>query len=129
MLVRKNVTLKGIWEFAGHHFWWLISYMVLIVVLYRYVGWQWVSIPWLPVSLIGTAVAFYVGFKNNQAYDRIWEARRIWGSIVNSSRSWGAMVNAYVRSDELMQRNYILFEPNSSTDISPGYIPYVNNYW
>ena len=51
--------------------------------------------PWLPVSVIGTAVAFYVGFKNNSAYDRLWEARKIWGAIVNSSRMWGATISAF----------------------------------
>lgn len=99
MLVRKNITLKGIFEFAGHHFWWLITYMFIVALLYR-LGWQWISIPWLPVSLIGTAVAFYVGFKNNQSYDRVWEARKIWGAIVNSSRSWAVMLNAYVRKPD-----------------------------
>ena len=54
------------------------------------------TIPWLPVSVIGTAVAFYVGFKNNQSYDRLWEARKIWGGIVNDSRAWGMMVDGYV---------------------------------
>jgi putative membrane protein len=54
------------------------------------------SIPWLPLSVIGTAVAFYVGFKNNQAYDRLWEGRKIWGAIVNISRAWGAMITSYV---------------------------------
>ena len=54
------------------------------------------SIPWLPISVIGTAVAFYVGFKNNQSYDRMWEARKIWGGIVNDSRTWGMMVDGYV---------------------------------
>jgi len=55
-----------------------------------------ISIPWLPVSVIGTAVAFYVGFKNNQSYDRMWEARKIWGGIVNDSRTWGMMVDGFV---------------------------------
>jgi len=54
------------------------------------------SIPWLPTSVIGTAVAFDVGFKNNQAYDRLWEARKIWGGIVNDSRTWGMMVDGFV---------------------------------
>lgn len=101
MLVNKNITLKGILEFAGHHFWWLIAYMLIVSVLYQVVDWHWISIPWLPVSLIGTAVAFYVGFKNNQSYDRVWEARKIWGAIVNSSRSWGAMVDAFITNKEL----------------------------
>ena len=103
MLVRKTISLKGILEFAGHHFWWLISYMSIISVLYQELGWHWISIPWLPVSLVGTALAFYIGFKNNQAYDRIWEARKIWGAIVNSSRSWGTMVNSFVRNTDITQ--------------------------
>lgn len=57
-------------------------------------------IPWVPVALIGTAEAFLVGFKNNQAYDRLWEARKIWGGIVNSSRSFGSMVYAFDTKNE-----------------------------
>lgn len=45
------------------------------------------SLPWQPISVIGIAVAFYLGFKNNSSYDRAWEARKIWGAIVNDSRS------------------------------------------
>jgi putative membrane protein len=37
---------------------------------------------------MGTAIAFFIGFNNNQAYDRWWEARIIWGGLVNDSRSW-----------------------------------------
>jgi putative membrane protein len=55
------------------------------------------SIPWQPISVMGIAVAFYLGFKNNSSYDRTWEARKIWGSIVNNSRSFGAGVNAFVQ--------------------------------
>jgi putative membrane protein len=103
MIVRKNITLVGIMRFAGHHLWWLITYMVLVSVLYKVVGCCWIAIPWLPVSLVGTAVAFYIGFKNNQSYDRVWEARKIWGAIVNSSRSWGVMVNSFVRNSDNTQ--------------------------
>src|SRR6187549_1514719 len=69
---------------------------LLAISTYRYLGWHWVAIPWLPVSLIGTAVAFYVGFKNNQSYDRNWEARKVWGGIVNLSRAFSASVRAFV---------------------------------
>ncbi|HTN45730.1 MAG TPA: bestrophin family ion channel [Flavipsychrobacter sp.] len=103
MIVRKTISLRGILQFAGHHLWWLFSYMLIIALFYKVAGWHWVSIPWLPVSLVGTALAFYIGFKNNQSYDRVWEARKIWGSIVNSSRSWGVMVNSFVRNREPLQ--------------------------
>ena len=46
--------------------------------------------------MIGTAVAFFVGFKNNQAYDRMWEARKIWGGLVNDSRTWGMQIDGYI---------------------------------
>ena len=45
------------------------------------------SIPAIIPTVLGTAIAFFVGFNNNQAYDRWWEARKIWGALVNDSRS------------------------------------------
>jgi ion channel-forming bestrophin family protein len=70
----------------------------MAIIVYEYLGWKWVAIPWLPVSLVGTATAFFVGFKNNQSYDRSWEARKIWGSITNHSRSFSAAVRAFTGS-------------------------------
>lgn len=80
---------------SAHHIAWLLLLTIGITALYE-VGHIAFHIPWLPVSVIGTAVAFYVGFKNNQAYDRMWEARKIWGGIVNASRTWGMMVDGFV---------------------------------
>jgi putative membrane protein len=79
-------------------------YSSVIVSLYLFLDLFWLKIPWGPLTLIGTAVAFYLGFKNNSAYDRTWEARKIWGGIVNSSRSWGLMVNGFV-TDEFAEGN------------------------
>ncbi|MBK7311090.1 MAG: hypothetical protein IPI93_09910 [Sphingobacteriaceae bacterium] len=62
--------------------------VTLVTVLYELLDLHWIQVPLSPVALIGTAVAFMVGFQNNSAYDRIWEARTIWGGIVNSSRSF-----------------------------------------
>lgn len=55
---------------------------------------HFIRIPFLPLSTIGTAVAFYVGFKNNAAYERFWEGRKIWGGIVNESRFWASQILA-----------------------------------
>ncbi len=59
-------------------------------------GWSWVEIPWVPVAMLGTASAFTVGFRNNATYARLWEARQIWGGIVNASRAWGIMARDLV---------------------------------
>lgn len=72
-------------------------------IAYEVFHYQWLALPWLPMALIGTAVAITLGFKDNAAYDRLWEARKVYGSIVNSSRKWGMMVTAYVTNEYTRQ--------------------------
>ncbi|MFH6605094.1 bestrophin family protein [Maribacter algicola] len=62
------------------------------VAIFYFLDLKWFKIPWTPLALIGTAVAFVIGFQNNSAYGRIWEARKIWGGIVNTSRTFGMFV-------------------------------------
>jgi len=95
MIVTKGIKLKNLIGWTAHHMIWLTALMGAVASLYDQ-GILHVKIPWLPVSVVGTAVAFYVGFKNNQAYDRMWEARKIWGGIVNESRSWGMFVDGFI---------------------------------
>ncbi|MBX2797944.1 MAG: hypothetical protein KTR31_09755 [Myxococcales bacterium] len=56
-------------------------------------------VPWTVAAVLGTAVAFFVGFKNNASYGRLWEARKIWGAIVNTSRSWAITVQGFVTDE------------------------------
>ncbi|RYD86262.1 MAG: multidrug transporter, partial [Sphingobacteriales bacterium] len=78
----------------------LLLLSVVPVFLYEVVGWKWLAIPWVPVTLIGTAAAFITGFKNTQTYSRSWEARQIWGGIVNTSRAFGVAVKNMVRGQD-----------------------------
>ena len=97
MFIQKNLSFRGVMTFTGGHLIWLTAWMVAVACLYHFTSFgQLVTISWLPISVIGTAVAFYLGFKNNSAYDRLWEARKIWGGIVNSSRAWGSAIRAYI---------------------------------
>lgn len=67
--------------------------------LYEIAGFRWLQIPWTPIALVGTAVAFLIGFQNNAAYGRAWEARKIWGGIINQSRTWTMMVRDMVTNE------------------------------
>lgn len=69
--------------------------MLLVTGVYEFTHWKIITLPWLPLSLIGTAVAFYVGFKNNQSYERLYEARKIWGAMVNNSRKLVTIIKNY----------------------------------
>ncbi len=92
----RNYTLKEVLTWTRRDIVFLVVVATIPTLLYVLLGWKWLSIPWLPIALIGTAVAFIVGFKNNATYSRLWEARQIWGAIVNGSRTWGNMARDFV---------------------------------
>ena len=73
--------------------------ITLSVAAYYFFDLIWLRIPWTPLALIGTAVAFVIGFQNNAAYSRIWEARKIWGGIVNTSRTFGVFAQDMVTNE------------------------------
>ena len=56
--------------------------------------------PILPVTTIGIAVSLYLGFKSTSAYNRWWEARMIWGGIINDSRNWANHVCNLIYDEE-----------------------------
>lgn len=92
----KNYSLKEALLWTRRDIFVHLTIAFVATALYTWLGCGWMAVPWLPIALVGTAVAFLVGFKNNASYDRTWEARKAWGAIVNDSRSWGIMVKDYV---------------------------------
>jgi putative membrane protein len=78
----------------------LVILAIIPTVCYAFFGCTWITIPWPPIMLIGTASALIAGFRNNATYGRSWEARQIWGRIINSSRSFGIMTMDFIRHPE-----------------------------
>src|SRR5688500_16522007 len=57
------------------------------------------NLPNMPIgipSFLGTAISVILSFKLNQSYDRWWEARKIWGSIVNDSRTFVIQLQSFL---------------------------------
>ncbi len=62
----------------------------------------WVEIVWehydfpdihvVPFTLTGVALSIFLGFRNNAAYDRWWEGRKLWGAAVNTTRSFARQI-------------------------------------
>lgn len=92
----KNFSFKEVILWTRRDLYLLFVVAVVPTFSYAVLGWHWIAVPWLPIALLGTAVAFVVGFKNNASYDRMWEARKAWGAIVNASRGFGIMINDYI---------------------------------
>jgi putative membrane protein len=87
MYVQRRFPFKNVIVWTKRELIFFIVLATVYTILYELIGIKWLQVPFTPVALIGTAVAFMIGFQNNAAYDRIWEARKIWGGIVNTSRS------------------------------------------
>ena len=88
MYTRKKYSFKDMLMWTRLEIAVFVLLAAVTAVLFEVVGLKWLQLPWTPLALVGTAVAFLIGFQNNAAYGRSWEARQIWGGIVNSSRSW-----------------------------------------
>ena len=100
MYTGREIKTRIVLSFAWKPILFFIIYSTVLCTISSATGLT-LGITFVPVGLIGTAVAFYVGFKNNSSYERLWEARRIWGSIVNASRTWGTYVSTYIQSPEM----------------------------
>jgi putative membrane protein len=77
----------------------LFAYSIVVSLLIRgeYVT-AFVSLPDLPLSLMGAALGIFLGFRTNSAYDRWWEARSLWGQLVNQSRSLARQAIAFTET-------------------------------
>lgn len=88
MLTKNRYSTKDMMRWTRKETFGYALLMILITVLFDIFDMTFLHVPWTPVALIGTAVAFIIGFQNSAAYGRIWEARKIWGGIVNNSRTF-----------------------------------------
>jgi ion channel-forming bestrophin family protein len=65
----------------------LFAYDIAVTVLHVGLHVSWISVPELPLPLLGSALGVMMGLRNNLAYNRWWEARSLWGAVANNSRS------------------------------------------
>ncbi|MFN0050057.1 MAG: bestrophin family protein [Cytophagales bacterium] len=98
-MLTKNLPVKVIIQFSIVPISIAILWSSAIVSAFYFLDFKWLAIPFLPISLIGIAVSFYLGFKNNASNERQNEARKNWGSITNDSRAFIALLNTYLPDD------------------------------
>jgi ion channel-forming bestrophin family protein len=106
MLIATNIRLSRIMKNT-----WKVDIIMLITCVAVYLLHEFLiehhfdkhdyDIPAIVPTVLGTAIAFFIGFNNNQAYDRWWEARKVWGALVNDSRSWARGILAYTEAGRL----------------------------
>jgi putative membrane protein len=87
---KRNVT--RMLTYVGRPLVVLLAYDLAVVTAYKVLHWDWVAMPHIPLALFGSAIGIIVAFRNQSSYARWWEARTLWGALVNNSRSWARQV-------------------------------------
>ena len=99
MFIGKRFPFWGTVNWSKKYIFIFLIIDIIPILLFIFLDWSWLAIPWQPIALIGIAVSFYLGFKNNSSYDRLWEARKIWGGIVNASRTFTIMSRDFITNE------------------------------
>jgi ion channel-forming bestrophin family protein len=92
MIVPRGRQLFKMLAYVGMPLVVLLGYDLAVVAAYKVLHWEWVALPHIPLSLFGSAIGIIVAFRNQSAYARWWDARTLWGVIINNSRSWARQV-------------------------------------
>lgn len=101
MLLNKRISIFDFLKILKFDILFIGSYSILVGYMDQYGFLSKISIPIAITGVFGTAVALLLGFRTNQAYERWWEARIIWGAIVNDSRTLiRQTISFYDRLDE-----------------------------
>jgi ion channel-forming bestrophin family protein len=92
MLLKENIPFNYIFGKIKTEVLLITVYALIIAVLHSFFNLSHISIPLAVPAILGTVISLLLGFRSNQAYDRWWEARHIWGSIVNDSRTFARQI-------------------------------------
>lgn len=110
MLLNKRIPLKYLFNKIGPDL--TITFIVIISVVLVEETLQYdLSLPIAIPAFLGTSISLVLSFKLSQSYGRWWEARKIWGAIVNDSRSLVLQSKQFIKSNPELenQLQYIAY--------------------
>jgi ion channel-forming bestrophin family protein len=99
MITSRSLRPVRLVMYVGRPLLILLVFDVAVMLVYQLTSWHWISMPGVPVALYGSAIGVILGFRNNSCYLRWWEARTLWGAVINNSRSWARQVTTVMRPD------------------------------
>jgi putative membrane protein len=103
---RENwLRMLFIWQGSVLHKIWprLLILLGVSIIVYHFHGHLFsykINLNPAAFTLVGIALAIFLGFCNSAAYDRYWEGRKLWGSLIINTRSVVRQVTTYLHADK-----------------------------
>src|SRR3954452_7587617 len=91
-IMRGSIVPRIKWQVAL-----TITVAVLVTMAHGTLFSHKVTLTPIPFSLIGLALAIFLGFRNTASYERWWEGRKLWGELVIRARSLARLIVHHVR--------------------------------
>jgi putative membrane protein len=88
----KWVCFSRTLSYVGWPLFWLLVWDVAVTLDAMLISTYQIELPLMPLTLLCSALIVLISFRNTSVYNRWWEARTLWGAMVNSSRSFGREV-------------------------------------
>lgn len=98
MLLKKNIPIGYVFGKVKVELFFILLYSLAIAIIHELFLVVPISIPLAVPTILGTVISLLLGFRSNQAYDRWWEARQVWGAIVNDSRTLARQILSFTES-------------------------------
>lgn len=86
MIVKRNLSPRRVVAYTAGPLAWASAWAIAVPALYAATGASWLALPFAPVAALGAALAIFIAFRNNTAFNRWNEARSAWQAILVSSR-------------------------------------------
>lgn len=84
-------------------------FALAVTVADKNLGLEHFTLTVAPFALTGVAISIFLGFRNNTAYDRFWEARTLWGALINHCRSLTRQVLTLTRASDELKRELVYY--------------------
>jgi len=97
VVVSERVPLRTFLSHMAASLWPVVLASILVTFGTQGLGYHWITVPGPAITVVGLVLGIFLGFRTNRAYERWWEGRKLWGSMVNVSRHWTHQTISYAK--------------------------------
>lgn len=95
MIIRRYLKIGSILRYTWRSNLFFLLVALAAAALYEALEMRNIAIPVTAAGPLGAALAIFLAFRNSSAYDRWWEARKLWGRLVNESRNFARQITTF----------------------------------